>query len=34
VLAADRDLPILRQHHEIEMNPQVRETLGELLRRH
>jgi len=27
-------LPILRQHHEIEMNPQVRETLGELLRRH
>ena len=27
-------LPILRQHHEIEMNPQVRDTLGELLRRH
>ncbi len=27
-------LPILRQHHEIETNPQVRETLGELLRRH
>jgi hypothetical protein len=27
-------LPILRQHHEIEINPQVRETLGELLRRH
>jgi hypothetical protein len=27
-------VPILRQHHEIEMNPQVRETLGELLRRH
>lgn len=27
-------LPILRQHHEIEMNPQVRETIGELLRRH
>jgi hypothetical protein len=26
-------LPILRQHHEIETNPQVRETLGELLRR-
>ena len=27
-------LPILRQHHEIETNPQVRETLGELLRKH
>jgi len=27
-------LPILRQHHEIETNPQVRETLGDLLRRH
>lgn len=27
-------LPILRQHHEIETNPAVRETLGELLRRH
>ena len=27
-------LPILRQHHEIETNAQVRETLGELLRRH
>jgi hypothetical protein len=27
-------VPILRQHHEIETNPQVRETLGELLRRH
>ena len=27
-------IPILRQHHEIETNPQVRETLGELLRRH
>jgi hypothetical protein len=27
-------LPILRQHHEIETNPQVRDTLGELLRRH
>jgi hypothetical protein len=27
-------LPILRQHHEIETNPQVRETIGELLRRH
>jgi tetratricopeptide (TPR) repeat protein len=26
-------LPILRQHHEIETNPQVRDTLGELLRR-
>jgi HEAT repeats len=26
-------VPILRQHHEIEMNPQVRETLGELLKR-
>ncbi|HLL23184.1 MAG TPA: HEAT repeat domain-containing protein, partial [Kofleriaceae bacterium] len=26
-------LPILRQHHEIETNPQVREMLGELLRR-
>jgi hypothetical protein len=26
-------LPILRQPHEIEMNPQVRETFGELLRR-
>jgi len=26
-------IPILRQHHEIETNPQVRETLGELLRR-
>lgn len=26
-------LPILRQHHEIETNPAVRETLGELLRR-
>jgi HEAT repeat protein len=25
-------LPILRQHHEIETNPQVRDTLGELLR--
>jgi hypothetical protein len=27
-------LPILRQHHEIETNPQVRETLGQLLTRH
>ncbi len=27
-------IPILRQHHEIETNPEVRETLGELLRRH
>jgi HEAT repeat protein len=27
-------LPILRQHHEIETNPAVRDTLGELLRRH
>jgi hypothetical protein len=27
-------IPILRQHHEIETNPQVRDTLGELLRRH
>jgi tetratricopeptide (TPR) repeat protein len=27
-------LPILRQHHEIETNPQVRDTLGDLLRRH
>jgi hypothetical protein len=27
-------LPILRQHHEIETNPAVRETLGALLRRH
>jgi hypothetical protein len=27
-------LPILRQHHEIETNPQVRDTIGELLRRH
>jgi hypothetical protein len=27
-------LPILRQHHEIETNPQVRDTLGELLRKH
>ncbi len=27
-------LPILRQHHEIETNPQVRETIGDLLRRH
>ena len=27
-------IPILRQHHEIETNPAVRETLGELLRRH
>jgi hypothetical protein len=27
-------LPILRQHHEIETNAAVRETLGELLRRH
>lgn len=27
-------LPILRQHHEIETNPTVRDTLGELLRRH
>ena len=26
-------LPILRQHHEIETNPKVREALGELLRR-
>lgn len=26
-------MPILRQHHEIETNPEVRETLGELLRR-
>jgi hypothetical protein len=26
-------LPILRQHHEIEGNPRVREVLGELLRR-
>jgi len=24
-------VPILRQHHEIETNPQVRDTLGELL---
>jgi hypothetical protein len=27
-------LPILRQHYEIETNPQVRETLGDLLKRH
>jgi tetratricopeptide (TPR) repeat protein len=27
-------VPILRQHHEIETNAAVRETLGELLRRH
>jgi HEAT repeat protein len=27
-------VPILRQHHEIETDPAVRETLGELLRRH
>jgi tetratricopeptide (TPR) repeat protein len=27
-------IPILRQHHEIETNPAVRETLGDLLRRH
>ncbi len=27
-------IPILRQHHEIETNPQVRDTIGELLRRH
>jgi len=27
-------LPILRQHHEIETNPAVRDTLGDLLRRH
>jgi hypothetical protein len=27
-------IPILRQHHEIETNPQVRETIGDLLRRH
>jgi hypothetical protein len=27
-------IPILRQHHEIETNPGVRDTLGELLRRH
>jgi HEAT repeat protein len=27
-------IPILRQHHEIETNPQVRETLGQLLQRH
>lgn len=27
-------VPILRQHFEIETNPQVRDTLGELLRRH
>ena len=27
-------LPILRQHHEIETNPAVREILGELLKRH
>ena len=27
-------IPILRQHHEIETNAAVRETLGELLRRH
>jgi hypothetical protein len=27
-------IPILRQHHEIETNPGVRETLGDLLRRH
>ena len=27
-------LPILRQHHEIETNPAVRDTIGELLRRH
>ncbi|HEU4614250.1 MAG TPA: HEAT repeat domain-containing protein [Kofleriaceae bacterium] len=27
-------LPILRQHHEIETNPQVRDTIGDLLRRH
>jgi hypothetical protein len=26
-------VPILRQHHEIEINPQVRDTLGELLRK-
>ncbi len=27
-------IPILRQHHEIETNPGVRDTLGDLLRRH
>ena len=27
-------VPILRQHHEIEVNPAVRDTLGELLRKH
>ncbi len=27
-------IPILRQHHEIETNPAVRDTLGDLLRRH
>jgi HEAT repeat protein len=27
-------LPILRQHHEVETAPSVRELLGELLRRH
>jgi HEAT repeat protein len=27
-------IPILRQHHEIETNPQVRETLGQLLQKH
>jgi len=27
-------VPTLRQYYEIEMNPQVREALGELLRRH
>jgi hypothetical protein len=27
-------VPILRQHHEIETNPAVRDTLGDLLRRH
>jgi len=27
-------IPILRQHHEIETSAQVRETIGELLRRH
>lgn len=27
-------VPILRQHHEIETDPAVRETLGDLLRRH
>jgi hypothetical protein len=26
-------IPILRQHHEVEANPGVREILGELLRR-